>query len=414
VDFHSSWVKKNGWGERVEIIVLWQFIIFTVISFFSGSLAIYFWIGVYNEVKKGTIAWLLLAVTAVFLITSAIFPMIVISRPQPNLGEVALVFLSFWSSLYTTTFGLAGFLIFRAFRTVPKENLGDFLLEGMTFQKPPTVPSACGTNCSMCSLYAEKVCSGCFKENEGADTERCPTYLCVNEKDFKTCWDCEERPDCDKYSENLDKSPIKDQRDYVPSVDEISNLMGQSAILEYAPSDRYEDAVIELTLRFFGELRSVVLVSSEPRTSIYREKLSDLLDISVIKFVEISSSGDEITSENGIVKVPISCLDQFTSLFDKLPEGVRVIFEPISHLITMEGIDTIYPFITEVVEVSSEKKLDIMAMMNSEVHDRETMSKFESLFFNRAVLCSDRIKVIKGKKGEFIRFMVGEKFFTSD
>ena len=398
----------------MEIIVLWQFIIFTVISFFSGSLAIYFWIGVYNEVKKGTIAWLLLALTAVFLITSAIFPMIVISRPQPNLGEVALVFLSFWSSLYTTTFCLAGFLIFRAFRTVPKENLGDFLLEGMTFQKPPTVPSACGTNCSMCSLYTEKACSGCFKENEGEGSERCPIYLCVNEKDIKSCWDCEERPNCDTYSANLDKSPIKDQRDYVPSVDEISNLMGQSAILEYTPSDRYEDAVIELTLRFFGELRSVVLVSSEPRTSIYREKLSDLLDISVIKFVEISSTGDEITSENGIVKVPITCLDQFTSLFDKLPEGVRVIFEPISHLITMRGVDTIYPLISEVVEVSSKKKLDIVAMMNSEVHDRETMSKFESLFFNRAVLSSDRIKVIKGKKGEFIRFMLGEKFFTSD
>ncbi|MDY6865433.1 MAG: DUF3795 domain-containing protein [Halobacteriota archaeon] len=398
----------------MEAIILWQFIVFTVISFFSGSLAIYFWIGVYNEVKKGTIAWLLLALTSVFLITSSIFPMIVISQPQPNLTEVALVFLSFWSSLYTTTFGVAGFLIFRAFRTVPKENLGDFLLEGMTFQKPPTVPSACGTNCSLCSLHIEKACSGCFKENESGDSERCPIYICVSEKGFKTCWDCEQRPDCDKYRDNLEKSPIKDQRDHAPSVDEISNLMGQSAILEYTPSDRYEDAVIELTLRFFGELRSVVLISSEPRTSIYREKLSDLLDISVIKFVEISSTGDEITSENGIVKVPISCLDQFTSLFDKLPEGVRIIFEPISHLITLKGIDAIYPLISEVVEVSSEKKLDILAMMNSEVHDRETMSKFESLFFNRAVLSSDRIKVIKGKKGEFIRFMVGEKFFASD
>ncbi|MDY6958069.1 MAG: DUF3795 domain-containing protein [Halobacteriota archaeon] len=398
----------------MEAIILWQFIVFTVISFFSGSLAIYFWIGVYNEVKKGTIAWLLLALTSVFLIASAIFPMIVISQPQPNLTEVALVFLSFWSSLYTTTFGVAGFLIFRAFRTVPKENLGDFLLEGMSFQKPPTVPSACGTNCSLCSLYVDKACSGCFKENESGDSDRCPTYLCVSEKDFKTCWDCEQRPDCEKYEENLNKSPIKDQRDYAPTVDEISNLMGQSAILEYTPSDRYEDAVIELTLRFFGELRSVVLISSEPRTSIYREKLSDLLDISVIKFVEISSIGDEITSDNGIVKVPISCLDQFTSLFDKLPEGVRIIFEPISHLITLKGIDAIYPLISEVVEVSSEKKLDILAMMNSEVHDREIMSKFESLFFNRAVLSSDRIKVIKGKKGEFIRFMVGEKFFASD
>ncbi|MDY6931071.1 MAG: DUF3795 domain-containing protein [Halobacteriota archaeon] len=398
----------------MEAIILWQFIIFTIISFFSGSLAIYFWIGVYNEVKKGTIAWLLLALTSVFLITSSIFPMIVITQPQPNLNDVALVFLSFWSSLYTTTFGVAGFLIFRAFRTVPKENLGDFLLEGLTFQKPPTVSSACGTNCSLCSLYIEKACSGCFKENESEDSERCPTYLCVCEKEIKTCWDCEQRPDCDKYRGNLEKSPIKDQRNYAPSVDEISNLMGQSAILEYTPSDRYEDAVIELTLRFFGELRSVVLISSEPRTSIYREKLSDLLDISVIKFVEISSTGDEITSENGIVKVPISCLDQFTSLFDKLPEGVRIIFEPVSHLITLKGIDEIYPLLSEVVEVSSEKKLDILAMMNSEVHDRETMSKFESLFFNRAVLSSDRIKVIKGKRGEFIRFMVGEKFFASD
>ncbi|MDY6965001.1 MAG: DUF3795 domain-containing protein [Halobacteriota archaeon] len=396
----------------MDTIVLAQFIAFTVASFFSGSLAIYFWLNVYNEVKKGSIAWLLLALTAVFLIAASIFPMIVIAQPEKNLGDVMIVFLAFWSAIYTTTFAVAGYLIFRAFRTVPKESIGDFLLEGMAFQKPPSIPSCCGTNCYLCSLYTEKACSGCFEENTGTETEKCPIYICVNDKELKSCWDCEERVDCDKYRENTEISPIKDQRGPLPAVDEISNLLGQSAIIEYTPKDRYEDAVIELTLRFFGELRSVVLVSSEPRTSVYREKLSDLLDISVIKFVEISLIGDEITTENDILKVPISCLDQFTSLFEKLPEGVRVIFEPISHLIEIKGADITYSFISEVVETLSHGKLDIVAMINQEVHDRATISKFEELFMNHAILTTDKIKVIKGKKGEYIRFMIGEKFYT--
>ena len=153
------------------------------------------------------------------------------------------------------------------------------------------------------------------------------------------------------------------------------------------------------------------MVSSEPRISVYREKLSDLLDISAIRFIEISSTGDEISSEDGIVKVPVSCLDQFTSLFDKLPEGIRLIFEPLSHLITIKGVDTIYHFVSEVVEALSHRKLDVVVMINREAHDRATISKFEGLFLNRAILTLDKMRVIKGKKGEYIRFLIGEKFY---
>lgn len=314
---------------------LLQFIVYIVISLFFGLCSIYFWVRVYRDVQKGSMAWLLLALTSVFLITTSIFPSIAIVHPRNfELQYLSLIFLTFWSSIYTCTFAAAGFLVFRAFRTIPKENIGEYLLEGMVFKTPKS--------------------------------------------------------------------------------DEVSGLLGSSTLLEYTTHSRYEDGVIELTLRMFGELRNVILISNEPRASTYREKLVDIVDVGAMKFVEILTNGDEITIEEDIVIVPITTLDdQFLDLFDKLPEGVRIIFEPLSHLILSHGEEETYKLVSKMVEKFSHQRLDLVAMINRDAHDDKTLSQFRGLFINHAELTSEKIKVIKGKKEEYIRYMVGEKFFLN-
>ncbi|MCK5108145.1 MAG: DUF3795 domain-containing protein, partial [Methanosarcinales archaeon] len=162
------------------------FITFAGISLVAGVAAMFLWVMVYRNVQKGSVAWLLLALTAIFLITASIFPMITIQYSgDRDATNAMLMFMAFWSVVYTSAFASAGFLIYRAFRTIPMEYVGEFLMEGMVWS--------------------------------------------------------------------------------VPEADELSNLFGKSVLIEYTPESRYEDAVIEITLRIFGECRNAVLVSNEPR-----------------------------------------------------------------------------------------------------------------------------------------------------
>ena len=70
-------------------------IIFVSIAMACGFAAIYFWVKVYFETKKGSIAWLLLALTSIFLITSAIFPSIAIASQDTDITEMIFLFLGF-------------------------------------------------------------------------------------------------------------------------------------------------------------------------------------------------------------------------------------------------------------------------------------------------------------------------------
>lgn len=292
--------------------------------------------------KKGSIAWLLLALTAIFLITSSIFPSIAISSQDTDITELILLFLGFWSAVYTSIFAAAGFLMFQAFKAIPREKLGDFLIEGMVFTKPV--------------------------ESE-------------------------------------------DDMDELPEVEQMSTLLSRSTLIEYTPKTRYEDSVIEICLRLYGEMVNTVLVSTQPRTSMYKEKIGDLMDIGAMKFIEISSMNDNVSNDDGVVKLPADEIDKFFELTSKLPKGCAVIFEPISQLILTDGEQKTYDFMSEMVERFSSGELLLVGMINKSAHDEQTVSRFEGLFLNLAEEQDAKIRVVKGGKEEYVRFYMGENFF---
>ncbi|WP_094228397.1 hypothetical protein [Methanolobus psychrotolerans] len=323
-----------------DIIII--HIIFISIAMACGSAAIYFWVKVYFETKKGSIAWLLLALTSIFLITSAIFPSIAISLQDTDITETIFLFLGFWSAVYTSMFAAAGFLMFQAFRTVPREKLGNFLIEGMVFTKPST---------------------------------------------------------------------SEDNVNNIPEVDQISTLLSRSTLIEYTPRTRYEDSVIEICLRLYGEMVNTVLVSTQPRTSIYKEKIGDLMDIGAMKFIEISSTSKQVDNVEGIIKLPTDELDKFFELTSKLPKGCAVVFEPLSQLILTEGEKRTYEFMSEMVERFAANELLLVGMINKTAHEEQIISRFEGLFLNLAEEEGTKIRLMKGGKEEYIRFYVGEKFY---
>lgn len=319
-------------------------IAFISISLLGGMAAIYFWIKVYEDTKRGSVAWLLLALTAIFLITTAIFPALAVGNTDQNVVETILLFLGFWSAVYTSIFAAAGFLMFRAFKTIPRQDLGDFLIEGMVFRK-----------------------------SEG-----------------------------------------KTNNDHTNAAESIAGLLKWSTLIEYTPRTRYEDSVIELCLRFYGETMNVVLVSTEPRTSIYKERLGELVDIGAMKFIEISSTEDELTEKDSVIVLPVSELNSFFDLTSKLPKGCALIFEPLSHMLLAEGEGLTYSFTSKMAEEFASKNIVLVGMINSLAHQQEVISRFEGLFVNIAEESENSIKVVKGGKDEFIRFYAGKRFFLED
>ncbi|WP_340818901.1 DUF3795 domain-containing protein [Methanolobus sp. WCC4] len=314
-------------------------IIFVSISMACGLAAIYFWLRVYFETKKGSIAWLLLALTAIFLITTSVFPSIAISSQDADITEMILLFMGLWSMVYTGIFAAAGIMMFQAFQTVPREKLGDFLIEGMVFTEP----------------------------EEGMET--------------------------------------------LPEVEQISTLLSRSTLIEYTPRTRYEDSVIEICLRLYGEMVNTVLVSTQPRTAMYQEKIGDLMDIGAMKFIEISSTNKNLSNEEGIIKLPDDELDKFFELTSKLPKGCAVVFEPITQLLLTEGEEKCYTFISEMVQRFASSELLLVGMINKAAHDEQTISRFEGLFLNLAEEEDAKIRLVKGGKEEYIRFYVGDKFY---
>lgn len=316
-------------------------IIFISVSLLGGMAAIYFWIKVYEDTRRGSVAWLLLALTAIFLVTTAIFPALAVGNSDQNVVETILLFLGFWSAVYTSIFAAAGFLMFRAFKTIPRQNLGDFLIEGMVFRK----------------------------------TE----------------------PETAKYNPD--------------DTENISKLLQWSTLIEYTPRTRYEDSVIEMCLRFYGETVNVVLVSTEPRTSIYKDRLGELIDIGAMKFIELSSTEEKLMEKDGVIILPNSELDSFFDLTSKLPAGCALIFEPLSHMLLTEGEDLTYTFVSRMAENFASKEIVLVGLINSHAHSKDIVSRIEGLFVNIADESEDSIKIAKGGKDEFIRFYAGKRFF---
>ncbi|MCD4703912.1 MAG: DUF3795 domain-containing protein [Methanosarcinaceae archaeon] len=384
-------------------------IIFVSISLVGGLAAMYFWIRLYFETKKGSIAWLLLALTSVFIVSTSIFPSLSISLQDPDVTDIVLTLLGLWSAVYTSLFAIAGLLLFQAFRNIPRETLGDFLIDGMVFNRPPDVKSSCGRNCHMCQLYRTKDCMGCMAENKYSD-EKCPIYMCVNEKGIQSCWDCDERNECDRYDQFVEVSPVRHDTQDVSEVEDVSNLLKRSTLIEYTPYTRYEDSVIEICLRLYGEMTNVVLISTEPRTSFFRNCLGDLIDVGAMKFIELSTTSHELVEDNGVIKLPFDDINKLFDMTSKLPDGCAIIFEPLSHMILEQGSENTYKFVSGMVEEFSDRFL-LVSLINRKAHDEQTLSRFEGLFLNLAEEIGNRIRVTKGGNQEYIRFFAGEKFY---
>ncbi len=398
----------------MQMVDMWT-VIFNLVAFEAGLLAIYFWLGIYDKTKKGSLAWLLLAITSTFMITAALFPSILLYWGTLNTAirlQFLIGFMIFWSAIYVTFFSAAGFVLYNELVTIPRKDLGRFLVEGFESQGPKSIGSLCGTNCGACDLFIKNDCTGCLQENE-QNQDECPIYSCVMNSEPASCWECNKQKNCLKYAENIKSCPIKRTHFHVPEIGELTNILKGSTLIRYSPLDNFEDMVIEIVLRAWGEVRNIVLISSQPRTSAYENALEDLIQIGAMKLVNISVSGDYITKSKNWINVPISDISKLYEVFIDLPEDCMIIFEPLSRIIEHIGFEKAYEIVSEMKSVLS-PKFDFVCLLNSDVfEEKNDLAQIEEIFNNHSTVCEDHLEVIRGDRKDTLDMIVGEQFYIN-
>jgi hypothetical protein len=309
-------------------------LLFNLAAFEAGLVAIYFWLSVYKKAQRGSIAWLLFALTSVFMIGSALFPSILLFfsdlEPVDRFSQT-MFFMVFWSAVYTSFFAGAGYELNRSLVKVPRRELGRFLVEGLVHAAPV--------------------------ETKG------------------------ETP--------------------VPEPSKASRLLTGSTLIEYTPGNPQEDAIIELVLRFWGDLRNCIIVTSQPRAKAYMEKLEDIVMMGAIKIMDISRTAGTIESGEGMVKVPSGDVGRLKDVLGELPAGCVVLFDNVTRLVELEGPEKTRDYLSGLMGS------DVVAFINKDAHPAEDVEKIAGLFDRTGEMAKDKIKV----SGEEINLVTGEQFY---
>ena len=171
----------------------------------------------------------------------------------------------------------------------------------------------------------------------------------------------------------------------------ISEFFRGKSIIRYNAREIYENAIIELCFRFWGELRNVIVITSIPKAKLLGEKLSDLIEIGAVKLVGVGSRLTEI--KNGrIVEFSADYLPSLPRALDSLPSSCVVIID-------------LTPLLLYGVETKTIKAL--FSLPHDTIFLSERSLKVEGKFENTGRINRRGIE-IDGKK---VGYGIGKKFY---
>ena len=181
--------------------------------------------------------------------------------------------------------------------------------------------------------------------------------------------------------------------DFPPAVEpEVSYASaeggGESLFVEYEPTSKKEDAVMDMVDFMIGEGRDIVIAASQPATALYRDKYSGVAGIRVINLPERSTAvGDE--------EIPMTNLEYFGEVFEELSKSHVFILEPLSSLILHVGVSQAYKFVSQTLDRLSGSGATFIVFMNIKGHDKMDIANFENLFMNIATVEHGKLKKVK-------------------
>jgi hypothetical protein len=210
---------------------------------------------------------------------------------------------------------------------------------------------------------------------------------------------------------------------------EFYREFGRSALIEYTPTNRYENATIATVSNFLESGKNVVLLTQAPRSIMYFEGFSTYVKNKKLKVVNITAENPlarpqmfrvgtaadekELTEiESDLIPVSVNNLEYVTEITEQMESGSVLIFEALTGIILALGKDkkeAVYKFFSTIVEEVSAKDRILVAFLNSGAHANEIVSAYEGLFVKIFKIDNNSIVSLKGEK---IKIPIGELKMT--
>jgi hypothetical protein len=166
----------------------------------------------------------------------------------------------------------------------------------------------------------------------------------------------------------------------------LEEILGESSLIEYASAAKVEKVVTDIVEEHLRSDRDVFLVSSPPEIKKYRERFGER-----IRVINLSAEPSRLTGEEEIMEVSMTNLEHFKPIFEEMPAGSVLIFEPLSNLIFNLGVEPSFKFISKTMDYFSREGLSLICLLNVEGHDDKTIASFRDLFTNIAGIEGERL-----------------------
>jgi hypothetical protein len=278
------------------------------------------------------------------------------------------------------------------------------------FKRPEVLTGGCGYSCIQCNEYKDGLCEGCGKLNEESE-QKCEIYECVDARGFKTCLNCNEYPNCERYMRTISKThcPVDETQTSGVNTYRFINSISATALIKYKPTSRFETVVQAVVNTYMTKERNVLLVSSATRTGVYAKVFSESIIKGSIKLVKLSASAKTDSFyrietkktkkkggvEDNIVEISVDWLEYLSEVIENLPKKSAIVFEPLSDIILINGFEKTFKFIKKTIDYCIGEGVEIISFINDEAHEETVKASFEGLFTNIAQIMDDEFKIIK-------------------
>jgi len=215
-------------------------------------------------------------------------------------------------------------------------------------------------------------------------------------------------------NEDLKVEQIDDETNLKDALPEGVDLFGDSSLIEYLPTQRFEDATISVVTQLLKRGKSIFLVTEAPRTRIYYKKFEKPIKNKILTLINLTSenplsrpqmfkvsfpnSADANKKSSDISNVSVNSLEYLMEITEHMDEGSILVFEALSELILALGVEkreAVYRFFSSIVEEMSTKNRSLVSFMNRGAHGKETVSAYEGFFLKIFSVDKGKITTVK-------------------
>jgi hypothetical protein len=179
------------------------------------------------------------------------------------------------------------------------------------------------------------------------------------------------------------------------------------ALIKYKPTSRFERVVEDVIDYYLTKNRIVLLVSTAPRTQTYAKLFSEDFRKGNLIIVNMSASSRTdsfyLTNQRGkkeelkgkVAEISVDWLEYLSEVIEGLPRESKVVFEPLSDIVLMNGFDKTFKFTKKTLDYCAGENIQMISFINDEAHVESVKASFEGLYTNIANISNDKLETLK-------------------